>query len=393
MTYTTIERARIQLLLTQPFFATLIYQTDFVSDTSVPYAATDGRRILINEGALNALPIEEVKTILAHEIAHIIWLHIPRKGARELRPWNYATDYVINLMLVECKFAPVEGWLYDLQYAGLSAEQVYDLLPILPPEEEPQGGEDDGDEAGDGEGAGPGQQPGAKPAKGSTKGRGTQGDLRPDLGPPMTVDQVAQQEQRMRNQVAGAAMMARMQGKMPAGLERAIGELLDPQVPWYVVLRDYMQRTTQDDESWSRRNRRLSQVYLPAKHSEKMGEITVIIDTSGSIQQQEIDQAMSEVAAIAEQVDPERIRIVWADAKVAGEQLFESGDVLTPEPAGGGGTDMRIPLTHIEQYAPHIAILITDGYTPWPPIEPPFPLIVCCTTDTAVPIGAVIRMR
>ena len=71
MAYTTIERARIQLLLTQPFFATLIYQTDFVSDTSVPYAATDGRRILINEGALNALPIEEVKTILAHEIAHI----------------------------------------------------------------------------------------------------------------------------------------------------------------------------------------------------------------------------------------------------------------------------------------------------------------------------------
>jgi predicted metal-dependent peptidase len=209
----------------------------------------------------------------------------------------------------------------------------------------------------------------------------------------MTEEEAAVQEQRVRNQVASAAMVARLQGKMPADLERAIGELLDPQVPWYTVLRDYMQRTTQEDESWSRRNRRMSSVYLPAKHSEKMGEITVIIDTSGSIREEEITQAMSEVTAIAEQVEPERIRIVWADARVAGEQIFEAGDTLTPEPAGGGGTDMRIPLTHIEQYAPHIAILITDGYTPWPTTEPPYPLIVCCTTDIKVPIGAVIRMR
>ena len=36
--------------------------------------------------------------------------------------------------------------------------------------------------------------------------------------------------------------------------------------------------------------------------------------------------------------------------------------------------------------------MFTDGYTPWPDIEPEYPLIVCCTTDTEVPIGMDIRI-
>lgn len=364
MAYSTIQRARAQMMLEMPFFATLLMQTDMrPAPPDVALACTDGKKIYVNEAALNARPVAQVKTVLVHELLHIIYLHFRRWGTRNAAKWQEATDHAINLTLKACKFESF-GWAYcDEQYRGLHAEAIYELLP-----DPPQNGGGQGDELSD--------------------------DMRPDLGGgPSSAEEEAVHTQRMRHQVAGAAMLARMQGKMPEELERMISGLLDPKVPWFAVLRDYLQRTAQDDEAWSRRNRRIRTSYLPTRHSEKMGEITIIVDTSGSIREEELTQAMSEVSAIATQLSPERIRIVWADAKVAGEQVFEEGDALTPEPAGGGGTDMRVPLKHIEQYDPHVAILITDGYTPWPTTETPYPLIVCCTTDETVPIGSVIRMR
>jgi predicted metal-dependent peptidase len=142
-----------------------------------------------------------------------------------------------------------------------------------------------------------------------------------------------------------------------------------------------------------RRNRRFQNVYLPARHSEKMGEIVLIGDTSGSIGNDELCKYMAEAGAIAEDVHPERIRILWADTKVAGEQVFEEGELIVAKPKGGGGTDMRVPLKKAEDYQPEVVVLFTDGYTPWPDVEPDYPLIVCCTTDVNVPIGMDIRSR
>ena len=49
------------------------------------------------------------------------------------------------------------------------------------------------------------------------------------------------------------------------------------------------------------------------------------------------------------------------------------------------------PQTREPEYA--VVVLLTDGYTPWPDCEPPYPLIVCCTTDADVPVGQVVRMH
>ena len=33
-----------------------------------------------------------------------------------------------------------------------------------------------------------------------------------------------------------------------------------------------------------------------------------------------------------------------------------------------------------------------EGYTPWPDVEPDYPLIVCCTTNADVPVGLDVRI-
>jgi predicted metal-dependent peptidase len=188
-------------------------------------------------------------------------------------------------------------------------------------------------------------------------------------------------EREVQHKVAQAATVAKMMGDMPGALERFVDQILAPQVPWYEKLRHLMSEMKPDDEDWSRRNRRCRTAYLPTDYSEHMGGVGIINDTSASIGDDELIKMNSEANSVIEDLKPEWVRIMWADTRVASEQLFEPGDPFTPKPAGGGGTDMRVPLKEMEKYEPEVVLLFTDGDTPWPKEEPPYPLIVCCTTQ------------
>lgn len=371
-----MQKAKAKMLLTQVFFATLVMATPMVVDATLPTAATDMLTIFYNPAFIEGLTLPQVMTVLAHEVLHIVFKHGLRRGSRNPQLWNISCDYAINYILVESGFEPLAGWLYDPRFASMSAEQIYDALQEQMAEENKRrkaNGEDK-----------------AEPSDLHKDTSGMGDDVQEPAN--MDAEAKAKAEQRIQQQVAQAASMARMAGKMPAGVARLVDEILNPTVPWQDLLRDYMTRVSKDNESWSRRNRRFANVYLPSRHGNRMGEITIIGDTSGSITNQELARLASEVSEIAEAVNPERIRIVWADASVAGEQEFEAGEPIIAKPQGGGGTDMRVPLQHIERYEPEIAVLVTDGYTPWPNVEPEYPLIVLCTTKVDVPIGQVVRI-
>lgn len=371
---TRMQKLRAKMMIHQPFFATMLVRMPMVERTDIPTAATDMESIFINPEFIDSLESDDLATfVIAHELSHRMFLHGIRRQHRNPQGWNIACDYAINLMLKEAGFTIWEHALIDDRFAGMSADQIYE---ILKQESEKKGGGGAGkiaDEHGD--------------AGGMIGDLIEPGDLSPEAQ--------AKIERKVQQAVAQAANVARMAGKIPGGLERFIGEILDPKVPWQVVLRDYMTRLTPDDlESWNRRNRRFEDVFLPSRSGVKMGPIVCIGDTSGSIGNDELIVYASETNAIAEDMKPENITFVWADTRVAGEQTFGDNefDPSLLKPAGGGGTDMRVPLKHVEQYDPEIVILFTDGYTPWPSEEPPYPLIVCCTTDTNCPVGQVIRL-
>ncbi len=386
-----LQTARTKLLLNQPFFAAMLMSMPVVADRTLWLAATDGRRLLVHPENCERVPVAELQTILCHEVLHVMFQHVPTMIRMKLdrEVWNHATDYVINLILTNCRLPMYSGGLLNPQYQGLTAMQVYDRLIQQPKTKRPQSG------CGDGQGTG--NTPGSSPGDGDESQQNTAPDGAGwDLKVPEHGGDPAEMErdrQTVQQQVAQAASMARMAGKLPGELERFITEMLEPVVPWPHVLQDYMTRVTKDDETWRRRNRRFGAIYLPTRYTEQMGEVVFIGDTSGSISNTELSRMATEVAAIAEQMRPERVRLVWADTKVAGEQVFEIGETPRCEPAGGGGTDMTVPLAHVEVYEPQVVILATDGYTPWPKQPTPYPLIVLCTTNTTVPDWAqVIRV-
>jgi predicted metal-dependent peptidase len=404
-----LSKAKARLLMDHPFFATLLIRTPVEVTERVALAATDGEKIYFNPHFLDECSVEDTMAVLAHEVGHDSLLHSLRLGLRNHDIWNQAGDHAINLMLEDqgfsCPKSVPGGWLADRKYKGWSADRIYDDLRRNPPPKPKKGkgkpGEGDGDGDDESEGGAGSEQDGdgKQRTRGPGKPSGTQngrdwlhGDVLPS--PAKNPAEQAVAEQRAKQKVASAANMARMAGKLKGELARMVGEFLDSKVHWTDVLRDYMLKVVKARDSWQRRNRRFKQVYLPTRHEKKMGPIIFVPDTSGSMWGDDMEKICSEMAHCSAQTRPEHIRVVWADTQVAGEQVFEPTDFEYKKlkPVGGGGTDMRVPLKYVEKYNPQVVVLMTDGHTPWPDKEPPFPLIVICTTDVACPIGQVIRV-
>lgn len=354
---TKMSRARSRLLIKSAFFGVLAMSIPLVARAGIPTACTDMRKIYYSEEFIDSLSDELVEFVVAHELLHVILLHGLRCGTRDHKTWNMACDYAVNWMLKEYGFTIWEHALINEKYTGMSAEKIYDLLV------------EDGGAAG-GDGLGDDLMP-------------------PDVG---SAEDAGDLERSIRHITVSAATQAKMAGQLPAGLERLLGELLNPRLPWPILLREYMVAAVRDNEDWTYRNRRFHQIYLPRRHQPSLGSLVVLGDTSGSVTDDDVQMIASEAKGISDQLNPEVMRVVWGDTHVAHVDEFFPGDDLVFHPAGGGGTDMRVLLDHAATYAPDVVILVTDGYTPWPDVPPDYPLIVCCTTEVDVPIGEVVRV-
>lgn len=354
--------ATTRMMIYHPFYSTMMLSVPYEITTKVKTAATSGRKHFYNPDLLDRLSVEGIMWVRAHETLHDMLKHMMRMGTRIHPIWNEVTDYVINYILKKSGFKQPEGFLWNEELGQLSAEEAYARRVKENEEEKKNGGE------------------GAQPK-----------DTDDLLDPGLTDDEdAAELDRELTQRVAKAASLAQMQGRLPAELEMLIDKLLHPQVPWEYLLREYMTRLVRSNETWNRRNRRFTHVFLPGRESHGMGEVCVIPDTSGSMTHV-LPKVVTEINAIAEEVRPERVRVMWADTQV-NEQVFEEGEPMDFKAVGGGGTDMRVPLAYAEQYDPQVVILLTDGDTPWPAVAPPYPLIVICTTNREIPFGDVIRI-
>lgn len=375
---TVFETARAGLVKVKAlmFFASALLQTKFIEDPTCQTAWTDMTVIGYNPEFIEGLDVPTAKFVIIHELMHILLKHGLRRGNRDPERWNKAADYAINIMLKKLGFSIWKWALIDAKYDGMSAEQIYAARE----QEEGKKGKKSQGQSGQGT---------PDPGQG-----GLGGDLRPV--PAITPEQVAAIAHEISKTLARAGAIARQHGVMPGALEAIVGATYEDPVPWEQVLIDYMTACVAQDENWSRRNRRYHDAILPSHKSNGMDELTIVADSSGSMFSKEVFERIAvAVNHIVTVIKPMIVRVVWADDKDCSNiDVFENGTAVVLHPKGGGGTDMRKPLVYAEQYSPEVVLLLTDGYTPWPEIETPFPLIVGCTTDAPCPDWAgVVRVE
>lgn len=360
-----------RLIANQPFFAVyLMDMMKIVETTDLPTAATDGSNIYLNPDFMAGLPMPEREFVLCHEVLHGIYMHMPRikmyqdRGfGPDLKPfdmkkYNRAADYIINATLKECAIGSMPSCgLYDTSIS--SADLTDDVYCKLP--------DDEGDGSDGGQDGGHG---------------GFDEHMMPD-------DPSAQPgEAEVKRGIASARNAAKAQGNMPGALERLVDTLMDPVISWPDYLRnELLAKVGHDTTTWAKANRRrlsiAPHVYMPGATGYQIGGLAIVIDTSGSVSQHELQRFMSETASILVECQPEWLKVLWTDSQVAGEDDVDDAEMLTElTPKGGGGTRMPAAFDYIEEHGlePETCIVLTDGYTDFGD-QPPYSVIWGITND------------
>ena len=181
--------------------------------------------------------------------------------------------------------------------------------------------------------------------------------------------------------VAQAAQAAKLQGKLPAALERLLSEVLTPKVDWREHIQAlFARRLGSGSYDWRRPDRRLivQDIYAPGRSGFGAECVVVGIDTSGSIGQAELNMFMAEVSGILEEVRPKKLFCVMCDARVNVVHEFDNAaDLRSVKLVGGGGTDFRPVFDWINKQGltPDALVYLTDGLGSFPSRAPNFPVI------------------
>ena len=360
-----IQKARTKLVIMHPFFATLALRLDMVESADVETMATDGKNIYYNRAFVESMTDAEVQGVIAHEALHPGFLHHTRQGSRDQQKWNMAADYAINPIIEEAGMVLPEGCLVDAQYADKSAEEIYTLLPDPP-------------KNGAGSGGRSWNIGGVMPASGDK-------------------EEIAEMEQEWKQTLAQAAHVAKMAGNLPASLQRFIDDTLATVTPWRDMLWSYLTEKVPDDSSFSRPNRRwIAQgIYLPSTIYTVTGDMAVMVDTSGSIGQHELNIFGAEINGIHQQIKPRKTYVIYCDAAINRVDEFEADDEITLTLCGGGGTDFRPPFDWLNSrgIVPHAAVYLTDGYGPFPE-EQKYPVVWAINNrNVTPPFGAHVQIE
>ncbi len=173
---------------------------------------------------------------------------------------------------------------------------------------------------------------------------------------------------------------SRSRGSVPGQLVRWAEEKLRPKVDWRRELAAAIRCAISDvagqtDYSYRRPSRRQGvvgdgMVILPALR-QPVPEIAIVVDTSGSINDKMLSQALAEVAGVLRAIGQrDGVHVLAVDAAVqSSRRVFNTSQVWL---VGGGGTDMGVGISAAERLCPRpeVCIVVTDGYTPWPAQRP-----------------------
>lgn len=325
----TAARAKRWLISHYPLLGSLLTQFELVEDADVcerldiSIAAIQVATGEIYINPRRQLGLEQAKFVVAHEVLHAGLNHASRRNGRDRYLWNVACDFVINDWLVSMNVGtpPDGGLLFDEELRGWAADDIYLRLAA------------------------------------DLRVRRRLSTLRGD-----DVDMLDEQAGKFftdREEFCRRALLQGLdyhqsagRGLLPQGLVEAIRTLNQPPIPWQARLAEWIQEHCPLPErrrAWARPSRRQSATpetprprFVEPEDARATHTFGVIIDTSGSMQRDELGKALGAVVAYSQAQDVRQVRLVYCDAQPYDEG-FVSVDSLAArvQVRGRGGTVLQ----------------------------------------------------
>ena len=399
---TKLSAARTRLILDKPFLGALVLRLPMRAGDPkwCRTTATDARSLYYNTDYIDGLTLEQTQFMLAHEALHCALSHFARRQHRSKHRWDLACDLAINPLLIKDGLRPPPGALYMDQFEGMTAEEIYPAIADL--EEETETLDDHLYDNEESDGNRGNNQSGKSQQQQGEGGDASEAELDANAGgapqpKPLSEAEREQLQVQWQQRLAGAAQQALRAGKLGGGWARLVDHLLQPQLPWRMLLAKYMTAIARDDYNYSRPSRREGQAILPSLRSTEV-DIVVALDTSGSVTPEEICEFMSEIDAIKGQVRA-RITLQACDAELAkdGPWAYEPWEEfkLPCDFKGGGGTSF-VPVfdwVHGRDKQPDLLVYFTDAEGEFPKQEPFYPVLWLIKGKGKVPWGQRVQLN
>ena len=379
----------------------------------IPTACTNGRDEYYGREFVDSINDAELRFVILHECYHKMYKHLTTwrwMYDKDPRVANMACDYVINIKLADDNidgFAVMpEMGLLDEKYRDMdSAEVFHDLYQNQPPDSgDGQGDDGDGNES---TGDAPSQPGSGRPGQGN----GSQDNNSPqgfddhdwEGATELSADEQRDLEREIDEAIRQGALVA---GKLGSGNTDALGELLEPQVNWREVLREFITSTCagSDYSTWKRPNRRFiaGGYYMPSAISESVESLHISGDASGSnIGQREQSVILTEASTAVETVKPDVVHMTYWDTKITRHEKYTGDEVLkfaeSTRPTGGGGTNVECVPKFLQEQGikPQASVVITDGYLggDWGTWDHPILWVIIDNPRCTPPFGKFVHVK
>ena len=378
-----ISKCKIQVRKECQFFGALMLFASIIKSEKVETAATDGKDIFFNEQFLKSLKSSEQNALMLHEVLHMALLHVTRRQSRDPHIWNIAADIVVNdLILRNTSFPLPEGAIIDHAYQDKSVEYIYECLLKNNKYKQKKYQlkiADVGDNT--------------ENSKGSILSETEQLEIesywRDKIQVLKNSDALSNPDKYGSNSTGG----------LPAGFEREVENILEPEINWRHALWKYVGRTPADFDDLDRRFLYRG-LYLEGLMSEAL-EVSVCVDTSGSVSRELIDQFVGEINGILSSYPHVKCDFFFCDCALSGPFEVSSIDDV-PTLKGGGGTSFVPFFKYLEKNsnnfmgAQKVSIYLTDGYEEFPDFVPSDPVMWLVSADgektSKFPFGEVVRI-
>jgi len=361
-----LEVARLWAVERQPYMAAALWAFHIVPSPGIGKVAVDESwRLYVDPDVLDRYSIPVLGSLLLHHAGHLVRDHAGRARGmgvdrRLAKDWATAADAEINDDLLAAGLRlPAEGLVephaMGWQTGRMAEEYFHHRHHTLD--------EDDEDEHPD-----CGSAADAQARDWELSGEQTSG-LPPS------------KKRLLRSQVASDVLRFQREGvgHLSAGWQRWAEDTLNPKVDWRKVLAAEVRKglsavSGRVDYTYRRPSRRagaVANVILPAMEK-PTPEIVILVDTSGSMDDELLAQVVAEVDGVLRGVGlgHNRLRVLSVDASVQTVQRVVSARQLRLQ--GGGGTDMTEGIAAAAKLKPRpsVCVVLTDGLTPWP-ADPP----------------------
>jgi predicted metal-dependent peptidase len=385
--------SRMRILYNHGFYGLLLMHMIYAVSEEIETACTDGVRITFGIDFLDSLSDSELDFVMMHEILHVVLQHCFRGDVEDPEAYNIAADIVVNsnIMLengMKASSITLSKYGTSMHVAPdgkegheYTAEQVYVMLP----KNLNKKGNNKSPGSADGR-----AKKGNNKSPGSAVGRAKK-EISKEQHQPVRVwddhsqwgkyeeDDTPRDVWVKRFEDAAEAIKIRdpsnARGLLPAFAERILKELKKSQTDWRTILNDFIQEEVVD-YSFAPPDRRFddSPFFLPDFNGkeDRVEDILFMIDTSGSMSDDMIAAAYSEVKGAIDQFNGKlKGWLGFFDAAIIKPQPFsDENEFKIIKPAGGGGTDFQIIFEyvfhHMSDKLPASIIILSDGYAPFP---------------------------